>query len=54
MKNTIKLCLSSTMLLMVFANGNAQQKVVSEKVILKNTAKLPLPQAAISIKRNLE
>lgn len=52
MKNAIKICLSNTVLLLVFMNGNAQHKTLSERVILKNTGKLQLTQAAISIKRN--
>lgn len=52
MKNAIKICLSNTVLLLVFMNGNAQHKTSSESVILKNTGKLQLTQAAISIKRN--
>jgi hypothetical protein len=51
MKNTIKLYLSSALMTVAFANCNAQQKVFSEKIILKNTSNLALPQKAISIKK---
>lgn len=51
MKNTIKLYASSVFLTLVFANTNAQQKANTEKIVLKNTSNLELPQKAITIKR---
>jgi len=52
MKNTIKLYLSSSVITMIFSHCSAQQKTSTEKIVLKNTSNLELPQKAITIKRS--
>ncbi|MEN2398851.1 DUF4861 domain-containing protein [Flavobacterium sp. MC2016-06] len=53
MKKTIKLYVPIALSVLFLGNCKAQQKIAVNKIILKNTSDLALPQKAVSIKRAL-